>query len=259
MQQVAIVSGGAGGIGRVVSARLAELGYNVVIADASEENAREIIAELRCQEGQQHIAVTGDLTLEETNSEVVRQAAELGAITAVVNAVGVSPKRNGVKINFFDIEPELWDSVMAINVKAPFLLIKEVYAHMPTDGSASIVNLHSITSRMAAGGLDTDIFPPFLPSAAVYAASKAAMQNLTATLSRELSSFNIRVNGVAPGLVDTSMTGAVPDKNGMSRQIPMNRFGRPNEVADSIEFLLSDKASYITGASLEINGGWQTC
>lgn len=258
-QKVAIVSGGAGGIGSVISRRLADLDYSVLIADASEENACQVADSLPSRQGQRHAVVAGDLTESETNRRAVEGAAQLGVLTTLVNAVGISPKKAGEKINFFDTDAELWDLVMAVNVKAPFLLIQQAYSHMPTDGSASIVNLLSITSRLGSGGLSTDTFPPVLPSTAAYAASKAALQNLTATLSRELSSFNIRVNGVAPGLVTTSMTGAVPDKEGMTSQIPMRRFGRPEEVADAIEFLIGEKSSYINGASLDINGGWSTC
>lgn len=258
-RQVAIVSGGAGGIGSTISSRLAEAGYSVVVADASEEGAQAAVQGLSRARDQRHVAVTGDLTRDETNRRVVDCGQEIGVLSSIVNAVGISPKKNGEKIDFFDIDSELWDSILAVNLKAPFLLVREAYASMPTDGSASIVNLLSITAKLGAGGLATDGFPPFLPSTAAYAASKAALQNLTATLARELSSYGIRVNGVAPGLIATEMTGAVPDKGGMAAQIPMRRFGTPQEVADAIEFLLSEKSSYITGASLDLNGGWHTC
>ncbi len=150
---------------------------------------------------------------------------------------------------------------MAVNVKAPLLLIQEAFELMPHDGTASIVNILSITSKLGTGGLPGDPFPPFLPSSIAYAASKAALQNLTASLSRELSSRKIRVNGVAPGFVATAMTGSIPDAETalMTSQVPMGRFAQPHEVGDAIEFLLSTKASYITGTSLDINGGWLTC
>lgn len=257
--RVAIVSGGAGGIGSVISARLGDLGYNVVIADTSEENAQRVKNALATERGQKHSTVIGDLTLDEVNKEAAARAAAMGTLTTLVNAVGISPKRNGEKINFYEIDTELWDTIMAVNVKAPFLLIREAYSYMPTDGTASIVNLLSITAKLGSGGLSTDTFSPVLPSAAAYAASKAALQNLTATLSHELSSFNIRVNGVAPGLVSTNMTDAVSDKEGMAAQLPMGRFGTPQEVTDAIEFLIGDKSTYITGTSIDINGGWYTC
>lgn len=130
---------------------------------------------------------------------------------------------------------------------------------MPTDGSATIVNLLSITSKLGAGRLSTDSSPPRLPPTAAYAASKAALQNLTATTPHELSSLHIRVNGVAPGLIATNMTDSVPDQDQLSNLIPMNRFGTTDEVVDAIEFLVSQKSSYIKGASIELNGAWHTC
>lgn len=253
----AIVSGGAGGIGRIVSERLAENGYRVVVADASDA-AAAVAAALP---GGTHVGVTGDLTLPETNRAAVEAARGLGTLTAVVNGVGISPKDEGRKRPFYEVSPEEWDLVMAVNVKAPLLLTQEAFRHMPHDGSASIVNILSIVSKLGTGGLPTDTFPPYLPSSIAYAASKGALMNLTASLSRELSSFRIRVNGVAPGFVQTQMTGGMPsaETTQMTDQIPMARFAQPGEIADAIEFLLSEKASYITGASLDVNGGALTC
>ncbi|MGW1402958.1 SDR family NAD(P)-dependent oxidoreductase [Streptomyces sp. NPDC002405] len=260
--QSAIVTGGGGGIGSVVARRLAELGYAVVVADAHAEAADRVAASLPAiQEGQVHPAVAGDLTTAEVNRTAVATAAGLAPIGVIVNAVGISPKEEGKKRPFFDVGEREWDLVMAVNVKAPFLLVKEAYERMAHDGSASIVNILSITSKLGTGGLPGDPFPPYLPSSVAYAASKAALQNLTASLARELVSRRIRVNGVAPGFVATTMTGGMPaaETDLMTGQVPMGRFGRPEEVADAIEFLISDKASYITGTSLDVNGGWLTC
>lgn len=254
----AIVTGGAGGIGRIVSARLAASGYRVVVADASAEAAAEAVAALP---GGPHAAVTGDLTDPTVNARAVAAALELGPLTAIVNGVGISPKADGRKKPFFDVAPEEWDLVMAVNVKAPLLLVQAAYDKMPTDGSAAIVNILSIVAKWGTGGLPGDVFPPFLPSSIAYAASKAALQNVTASLSRELSSRRIRVNGVAPGFVQTQMTGGMPsaETTQMTAQVPMARFAQPAEIADAIDFLLSDKASYITGTSLDVNGGVITC
>src|SRR5699024_9171540 len=130
---------------------------------------------------------------------------------------------------------------------------------MPTDGSATIVNLLSITSKLGAGRLSTDSSPPRLPPTAAYAASTAALQNLTATTPHELSSLRIPLNGVAAGLLARTMTDSVPDRDQRSNLIPMNRFGTTDEVVDAIGFLVSQKASYIRGASIELNGAWHTC
>lgn len=254
----AVVTGGAGGIGSVLSDRLARAGYRVVVADASAEAADRVVASLP---GNGHVAVAGDLTLPETNRAAVEAARNEGLFSVLINGVGISPKEQGRKRPFYDVSPEEWDLVMAVNVKAPLLAVQEAFRHMPSDGTASIVNILSIVSKWGTGGLPTDTFPPYLPSSVAYAASKAALQNLTASLSRELSSFRIRVNGVAPGFVQTQMTGGMPsaETQQMTDQIPLGRFARPDEIADAIEFLISDKASYITGASLDVNGGALTC
>lgn len=256
----AIVTGGAGGIGRVISQRLAQLGYRVVVADVSFEAANAVVNSLPVINGS-HLAVAGDLTLVETNRAAASAARSLGSLTTLINGVGISPKDNGNKRPFFDISAEEWDLVMGVNVKAPLLAIQESFRHMPHDGTASIVNILSIVARLGTGGLPGDTFPPFLPSSVAYAASKAALQNLTASLARELSSFRIRVNGVAPGFVQTPMTGVMPsaETERVTSQIPMARFAQPNEITDAIEFLISERASYITGASLDVNGGALTC
>jgi NAD(P)-dependent dehydrogenase (short-subunit alcohol dehydrogenase family) len=258
--KVTIVTGGAGGIGSVISRRLAEQGYCVVVADADEAAARRVAEELPALGHVKHHPFAGDLATTDANRRLVREATAHGALTVLVNAVGISPKApDGRKRPFFDVSEEEWDLVMAVNLKAPFLLVKEAYGVMPTDGTASIVNLLSITSKLGTGGLPDAEFPPFLPSSVAYAASKAGLQNLTASLARELAGHRIRVNGVAPGFVATAMTGAVPAKDRLSAQVPMGRFAHPDEIAGAIEFLISDKASYITGTSVDINGGWLTC
>lgn len=257
----AIVTGGGGGIGGAVSSRLAGLGYSVVVTDANTEAAERVAASLPSDGDQRHAVVSGDLTAREPNRRAVEAAAGLAPLSALVNAVGISPKADGKKKPFFDVSAEEWDLVMAVNVKAPLLLVQEAFRHMPSDGSASIVNILSIASKWGTGGLPEDTFPPYLPSSVAYAASKGALQNLTASLSRELSSFRIRVNGVAPGFVATQMTGVMPEEEArlMTSQIPMGRFATPAEIADAIEFLISDRSSYITGTSLDVNGGSITC
>lgn len=256
----AIVTGGGGGIGSVVSRRLAEAGFRVVVADASPAAAQRVVDDLPTTHGT-HIAIAGDLTTVDANRRAVSAARDLGALTAIVNGVGISPKDDGRKKPFFDVSPDEWDLVMAVNVKAPLLLVQEAFDHMPSDGTAAIVNILSIVAKWGTGGLPDAPFGPHLPSSVAYAASKAALQNLTASLSRELSGHGIRVNGVAPGFVATAMTGGMPtaETERMTVQVPMARFARPSEIADAIEFLLSDRASYITGASLDVNGGALTC
>lgn len=257
--QTAIVTGGAGGIGTAISRRLAEAGYGVVVADVDAEGARRTAEALPEVDGAEHRGFGGDLTSSAVNRELAAFAADGGPLGVIVNAVGISPKRNGRKIPFHELSDDEWNRVMGVNVSAPFFMVREAYRYMPTDGSASIVNLLSIAAKLGAGGPEEVDFPPFLPSTVAYTASKAALQNLTASLSRELAPLRIRVNGVAPGFVQTPMMGDVPADDRLISQVPMKRFARPEEIADAVAFLVSDKAGYINGTSLDVNGGWLTC
>jgi NAD(P)-dependent dehydrogenase (short-subunit alcohol dehydrogenase family) len=257
--QTAIVTGGAGGIGQTISRRLAQEGYAVVVADLDQDAADRTAASLPDVGWAAHRGFAGNLADGETNKELAAFAAETGPVGVVVNAVGISPKRNGGKIRFFELSDDEWNTVMAVNVAAPFFLVREVYRHMPTDGSASIVNLLSITAKTGTGGGPDASFGPFLPSSAVYGASKAALQNLTASLAHELADFRIRVNGVAPGFVQTPMMGDVPQDARLLGQVPMKRFATPDEIADAVAFLTGNQSTYITGTSLDVNGGFLTC
>ena len=259
LTQTAIVTGGAGGIGRAISHRLAAEGYAVVVADRDQEATDLAVAGQPEIDGAEHRGFAGDLTSSEANRELAAFAGQIAPIGVLINAVGISPKRNGAKIPFYELSDEEWNHVMAVNASAPFFLIREAYRYMPTDGSASIVNLLSITSKLGTGGPADATSGLFLPSSVAYGASKAALQNLTASLAHELAHRKIRVNGVAPGFVQTPMMSSVPIDERLLGQVPMKRFAQPEEIADAVAFLVSNRASYITGTSLDVNGGWVTC
>lgn len=257
--RTAVVTGGAGGIGSAICRRLAEAGYGVVVADVDRDGARATADALPRPGDLPHRAFAGDLTRSEVNAELAALAAGAAPIGAVVNAVGISPKRDGRKIPFTELDDETWNRVLAVNLSAPFYLVREAARYMPADGTGSIVNLLSITAAVGTGGPEDAPFYPRLPSTVAYGASKAALQNLTASLAHELAGRRIRVNGVAPGFVETPMMAAVPRDSGITDQVPLRRFALPEEIADAVAFLVSDQASYITGASLDVNGGFTTC
>lgn len=256
----AIVTGGAGGIGTAIGRRLAIAGYIVIVADADAAEAERAASALPPVGSGGHCGVGGDLTTGDANRAVVDAARAAAPIGAIVNAVGISPKDDGHKRAFFDISEGEWDAVLAVNLKAPFLLAQQAYPHLPEDGSASIVNVLSIVAWMGTGGPVDASFPPNIPSSAAYAASKGGLRILTASLARELAPKGVRVNGVAPGFVATPMMAAVPEHNvsELAAQVPLQRFATADEVADAVDFLVSDRASYITGESIAVNGGWHT-
>lgn len=249
---IAIVTGGAGSIGSEISRKLIKEGYELIIADLNRVNTERVAQELGAT------AFVGDLTNERYVIELGRLAAECGVPTILVNSVGISPKQDGHKKSFLDITAEEFSRVMAVNVLGPFQAIRGVSVHMPSDGTSSIVNVGSIAGRMGTGGENGAPFPPWLPSSSHYAASKAAIHNLGASLSRELAPRRIRINTVAPGMVATDLTSTVSGEDNIliNSQIPWERAATASEVADAVVWLTSSRASYVTGAVLDVNGGW---
>ena len=250
---VAIVTGGAGSIGTAIGRRLIDLGFRLVVADMAPEAVERTVTQLGAAG-----SFVADLTRPDAVLELFQTAMALGPVHVVVNSLGISPKHNGAKKPFDLIDADEWQRVFAVNVLAPFLVIREAAQHMPTNGVSSIVNIGSITARLGAGGAPDTSFPPHTPSAAHYAASKAALHNLGMSLSRELAPKRIRVNTVAPGYVATAMTSEVPNDDGarILSQVPLGRAAVPDDVANAVDFLISDRATYMTGAVIDVNGGW---
>jgi NAD(P)-dependent dehydrogenase (short-subunit alcohol dehydrogenase family) len=249
----ALVAGGAGGIGRAIVRHLADAGYEVTAADLPGEQAAQVAAEA----GATRFAGV-DLASEEGAAEAVATAADGGELHALVCSQGISPKKNGLKRPFYELELDEWDRVMAVNLTGPFLLARAAYPLLARDGRASLLNIVSITAKVAASGPDGAPFPPFTPAGAHYAASKAALKNLTASLARELAPEGIRCNGLSPGLVGTAMGGSIDDatKRRMIEQIPLGRPATPDHIATVVAFLLSEQAAYITGEIVDVDGGW---
>lgn len=251
---IAIITGGAGSIGSEIGRRLASRGYRVCVADMNGDRARATASAL----GPEHSWFAGDLGDEPTVEGLVAQVSAQGPIGAVVNAAGISPKHADGKLEVGEISADDFRKVLEVNTIAPFLLAKHARHHMPHDGTAAIVNILSIAVRMASGGVRGAVFPPFISSAAHYGASKAALHNLQVSLCRELAPERIRVNGVAPGFIATEMNANIPafERQSVLDQIPMGRAGRPEDVADVVEFLVGPGSSYMTGAVIDVNGGW---
>ena len=240
--RVAIVTGGANGIGRAFSLGLAGEGARVVIADVDDEAARELAAELT-EEGKECLALHLHVAEEASTLAVARQTLErFGRIDILVNCAAIYATL--ARKEFLQIEPEEWNQVLLINLTGCQLCTRAVLPAMKEQGAGVIVNMGSVNTHLAPAGR------------AHYSAAKAALENLTKTLARELGPFGIRVNCLSPGLVKTGRA-AVPEER--YRKIASERALRkdllPQDLIGPLVFLCSQEASMITGHTLVVDGG----
>lgn len=251
---IAVVTGGAGSIGRAIVARLARQGYRVAVIDVDQTRIDAVLASL---EGD-HLGYVGDLTEPAFIDRVAAELAVEGRVSVLANVAGISPKGPQGKINFDEITWDEFRRVLEVNTLAPFFLIQRLVPLMPKDGSATIVNILSIAARMSTGGPRGAVYPPHIASSLHYGASKSALHNIQMGLARELAPRRIRVNGVAPGFIASDMTVNIPDveRDVVVNEIPWGRLGTPDEIAAAVDFLVSTDASYLTGAVIDVNGGW---
>jgi 3-oxoacyl-[acyl-carrier protein] reductase len=227
---------------------MAGAGMNVVINDVIEENAKAVANRIR--EMNQKVLVSAvDISASKGVKAMVKETiGQFGRIDVLVNNAGISPKKQGGKVPVFEIEDEEWDLVIAVNLRGAFYCIREVSKEMMKARSGSIINIASISGKTGDSG----------PAGAHYGASKAGLINLTKSAARELASFNIRVNAIAPGVIDTPMRklSSTETNEALLKNIPLGRFGTIEEMAHAVIFFASDLSSYITGFTLDINGGW---
>lgn len=237
--RVALVTGAARGMGRATARRLHALGAAVVMADLDGAGAGAAADEL----GAGALGITLDVTDRGAVTAAVAEVLErLGRLDILVNAAGVLRSTP-----FEDISPAEWEQTLAVNLTGVFHCMQAAAPVMRRKGWGRIVNFSSTAGKTVStlGG-------------AHYTASKAAVLGLTRAAAKELAPHSITVNAVCPGLIDTEMVHerASPERiSAYARSFPIPRLGRPDEVADLVCFLVSDRAGYITGASLDINGG----
>lgn len=239
--RVAIITGGARGIGRAITEALAARGADVVIADIQEELAQTTANEIANQFGKRTLAVKVNVADYNSAKEMVDAALEkFGQVDILVNNAGVTRDTLIMRMNEAD-----WDIVLDINLKGAFNCCKAVVRQMMKQRYGRIVNISSVSGQAGQVGQ------------ANYSASKAGLIGLTKALARELASRQITVNAVAPGFVPTTLTENLADelKEAILKATPLGRMGTPEEIAFAVAFLASDEASYITGQVLAVDGG----
>lgn len=238
--KVALITGAARGIGREIALNFARQGADVAVVDISLADAEAVASEIRSM-GRRAVAVSGSVgNAEDVEAFVTKISAELGRIDILVNNAGIT--RDTMLLR---MKEEDWDAVLGVNLKGAFLCTKAVAKLMIKQRYGRIVNIASVVALMGNIGQ------------ANYSASKAGLIGFTKTVARELASRNITVNAIAPGFISTSMTEVLPEnvKEIMMAQIPLGRFGSPEDIANTAAFLVSDAASYITGQTISVNGG----
>jgi NAD(P)-dependent dehydrogenase (short-subunit alcohol dehydrogenase family) len=245
--RVAIVTGGAMGIGGATAQRLAEEGASVLIADIAEEAATERAATIRAAGGTVETLRTDVGKHEDVRAMVERAVAMWGRLDILVNNA-YSPTTEGIGGGAVDVSEDGWDSGMAVLVKSMFLGAKYAVPEMRKTGGGSIVNLSSVHGLLMA------------PGKLVYEAGKAAVIGLTRQMATEYGPFGIRVNAICPGHIVTERLQERWDSNPsglrfFEQQYPIRRTGRPVDIANAIVFLCSDEASFITGHPLVVDGG----
>ena len=244
--RTAIVTGAGRGIGRAIATQLALDGYVVALVARTESELSDVQRAIQ-ERGGSAFVISADISVPASvtaaTGEVIQRT---GRIDVLVNNAGVSPTKQGGRIPVSEIEIADWNMVLAINLTGQFLFCRSVAPSMIKHRSGVIINIASVVART--GGAI---------AGAHYVASKAGVIGLTKVLARELGQYGIRVNCIAPGRVATAMLDAVSvDPHWAEQNIPLGRIGVPNDIADVVTFLASDRSRYVHGVTLDINGGW---
>jgi 3-oxoacyl-[acyl-carrier protein] reductase len=238
--KVALITGGAQGIGKAIALLFAREGAAVGVADINLEKGRETCREIESL-GRGALALGGNVAEAKASEAMVQETLKhFGRLDILVNNAGIT--RDQVLLR---MKEEDWDLVMAVNLKGAFQCTKAALRPFLKQKGGKVVNIASVTGQMGNAGQ------------ANYAASKAGLIGFTKSIAREYASRNIQVNAVAPGFIETAMSQAIPQKDReiLIQQIPMERLGAPEDVAEAVLFLASAAADYITGQVINVNGG----
>ena len=239
--KIALVTGGSRGIGKEIALALAKEGNNIAISyGTNSEGAMEVVNEIKAY-GVDGIAVKADVSVSEDVKHLIKTVEDqLGTIDILVNNAGITKDNLLIRMSEED-----WDSVMDVNLKGTFLCTKAVSRSMMKKRYGKIINITSVVGITGNAGQGN------------YSASKAGVIGFTKSMAKELASRGIRVNAVAPGLIKTDMTNVLTDeiKAEMLKMIPLNTMGNPEDIANLVVFLASEKSDYITGQIIKIDGG----
>jgi 3-oxoacyl-[acyl-carrier protein] reductase len=244
--RTALVTGAAAGIGLEIATSFMTAGISVVLLDRSPEVV-EVADTLTGRFSVPAIGLIADLSLE---SQVLAAAGSVlrthGGVDILVNNAGIHPKHDGGPMNIEHSSTEVWNQILAVNLTAVFLLCRELLPAMRSRGWGRIVNMSSRAGRIASPLASTG-----------YAATKAGLLGFSRKLATEVAADGITVNCVAPGPIYTAMseTSTKENRAAIQRLVPVGRYGTTSEVASAVAFLVSDAASYMTGAILDVNGG----
>jgi len=238
--KVAIVTGGARGIGKSICERLADDGADLAIVDILLDVAEETAVEFRKQGVNAQAFATNVANTDDVNNTVKDILKKMGSIDILINNAGVTRDTLIMRMSEKD-----WDLVLDVNLKGTFNFTKAVARPMMKNKYGKIVNIASVVGKMGNAGQ------------ANYSASKAGVIGLTKTSAKEFASRNIAVNAVAPGFIITDMTGKLSEEatNAFLNNIPMKRGGTPNDVANVVAFLCNSDSDYVTGQVINIDGG----
>jgi 3-oxoacyl-[acyl-carrier protein] reductase len=238
--KVAVVTGASRGIGRSISLALAAGGARVVAFDLDLGETEKVTEEIRAL-GVDALAVQGNVTIAADAERMIEAAVEkFGRVDILVNNAGIT--RDGLLLRMKD---EDWDAVLGVNLKGAFLCSRAAAKVMMKQRYGRIINIASVVGQMGNAGQ------------ANYCASKAGLMGLTKSNARELAKRNVTVNAVAPGFIATAMTDALPEKTRqeLAAQIPLERLGTAEDIANAVLFLAAERSGYITGQVIGVNGG----
>jgi len=259
-QKVAVVTGSGQGIGRASALALAGEGARIVLNARTKADIDAVAAEIEGL-GSKAVAVPGDISDRRVVEQVVDAAiASFGQIDILVNNAGSGRSSSGSYKPYEEIEEKDWYYIMEQNVKSSHLCCLLAIPHMKRQKSGSIINISSVAGRTCEPGQSSQKL--LAPIEATYVAAKAALHGLTRQLARDLGAFGIRVNAIAPGVILSSerlesywKSKSESERRKVTDLIPLMRPGRAEEIAQAVVFLASDEASYVTGATLDVNGG----